>query len=595
MKSTLQRCLLSLKRTAAKLSGLLKRAEVSIGLWLTRLAQPSSRPTRHGWQERVGALKQSVAMLLLSLFRRRLLLYSVLALAAFALLVVTLRSTSPARAESTFYEVKRGACLISMVEGGSIEAVNEEVIRNEVDGTLRIIFIVKEGASVKKGDLLVEFDSAVAMDEANAQQIVVERAQFAHLAAEQQLQIQKSTVDSEIITAQIRLEFAKSDLDKYIKGEAQQARRNAQIEITNVLEMLQIAEERLGWTEDLYKKNFETKGNLDKDRLAVSQNRLKLEQTRQALWMFETFDMPKRKRELEAAFEEAKESLERVKRQGENKLAQGKADVQTQKSTLELNKAKLARNMKTLQAMKIYAPQDGLVVYAGGVDRRYSTETVIEEGAMVRKRQEIIKLPDVSEMKLTVKVHESHVNQVRPGQAAYIVLDALPDKRFRGHVNWIAPLPDSSSLRGDPNLKVYLTEVRITDPLPNVKPGVSARAEIVVTNLENALTVPIQAVTTRMGQQVVFLAESPTKPVPVSLGLFNTKLIEITSGVKEGDRVLLSPPFGVEKNLGGAIIAVGDTLPPPAAKLQPPPVETERPQREKSAKRRKNSAESAPE
>src|SRR5258705_7537009 len=101
-------------------------------------------------------------------------------------------------------------------------------------------------------------------------------------------------------------------------------------------------------------------------------------------------------------------------------------------------------------------------------------------------------------MKLTLKVHESRVNQVRPGQAAYIVLDALPDKRFRGHVNWIAPLPDSSSLRGDPNLKVYLTEVRITDPLPNVKPGVSARAEIVVTNLENALTVPIQAVTTRM-------------------------------------------------------------------------------------------------
>jgi HlyD family secretion protein len=187
---------------------------------------------------------------------------------------------------------------------------------------------------------------------------------------------------------------------------------------------------------------------------------------------------------------------------------------------------------------------------------------MIEEGAVVRNRQEIIKLPDVSEMKLRVKIHESHINQLRLEQPAFVVLDSMPDQRFRGKVNKVAPLPDSQSRYGNPDLKVYATEILITDKLPNVKPGVSARAEIIITNLTDTLSVPIQAVTTRKGKQVVFLASAPQEPVPVTVGLFNTKFIEICSGLKAGDPVLLAPPFDTkEKDLGGAIIADEETLP----------------------------------
>jgi len=75
------------------------------------------------------------------------------------------------------------------------------------------------------------------------------------------------------------------------------------------------------------------------------------------------------------------------------------------------------------------------------------------------------------------------------------------------------------------------------------------------------LTVPIQAVATRKGQQVVFLASAPQRPVPVSVGMYNAKFIEITTGFEEGDRVLLAPPFEEEKDLSGAVIAEGETLP----------------------------------
>src|SRR6185503_13087636 len=129
-------------------------------------------------------------------------------------------------------------------------------------------------------------------------------------------------------------------------------------------------------------------------------------------------------------------------------------------------------------------------------------ESLIEGGATVRNRQELIKLPDLSRMKVTVKVHESHVNMVRPGLPAFVILDSNPDQRYAGTVEKVAPLPDTQSRFGNPNLKVYNTEIYLNETLANIKPGVSAKAEIVITNIADAISVPVQAITTFRGKQV---------------------------------------------------------------------------------------------
>jgi HlyD family secretion protein len=390
----------------------------------------------------------------------------------------------------------------------------------------------------------------------NQQLIAYEKARFALIQAKETLAIQKSVVDSEVSAAELKLEFAKRDLQKYLEGEARQLKRNLEIEITTVQENLAVAKDRFDWSKKLHAKGFETKSNLDKDQLAVTQYSLKLEQATNALAMFDVFDFPKQKRLLESAGEEANKELARVKLQGEGKLNQYEADVKTQDSTVELNRMKLERDQKNLAGCKIHAPQDGLVVYAMG-NNRFSSDSLIEEGATIRNRQELIKLPDVSEMKLAIKIHESHINMVRQGLGAYVVLDSMPEQRFRGVIRRVSLLPDSSSRWGNPNLKVYATEILLTDKLPpDVKPGVSARAEIIVTNMHDVLTVPLQSVTTRQGKQVTYVKDgSDTRSVPVDVGMYNTKLIQIVSGLKEGDLVSLAPPMdSQEKDLSGAIL-----------------------------------------
>jgi HlyD family secretion protein len=480
----------------------------------------------------------------------------VVAVIAFAL------KPNKVQASSGLYNVKKGDFLISVVEGGTLQAVNEVVIRNEVEGTARVIFIVPEGSYVKKGDLLVELDSASAQDQVNQQLIAVEKAQFAFIQAEEQLAIQKSVVESEVRAAELKTNFAMLDLDKFIKGEREQDLTKARNEITTIQEKLAIEREKAKWSEKLEKQGFETKANLDRDMLTVKQTELSFQMATNALWMLENFDLPKKQQTYESAVREAVEELTRVRHQGSRKIAQYEADVRTQKITLDLSRSKLERDQRNLAAAKIYAPQDGLVVYSVS-ENRFSNESLIEEGATVRNRQTLIKLPDVAEMKLTVKIHESHINMVSQGQPAFIVLDSMPDQRFRGYVSKVGLLPDTTSRWGNPNLKVYATEILITDKLPDIKPGVSARAEIIVTNLQNVISVPLQAVTTRQGQPVVYVANGEdARPIPVKVGLYNTKFIEITSGLNEGQNILLAPPLDTQqKDLGGAIIAEGEEIP----------------------------------
>ncbi|HAV65384.1 MAG TPA: hypothetical protein DCY13_23790 [Verrucomicrobiales bacterium] len=497
-----------------------------------------------------------------ALIRQRPLIFSIVAVVVVTLAGLLLFSGGDKDSATAYYEVKRSNFLISIVEGGNLEAVKEVSIRSQVEGTARVISIVPEGTYVKEGDLLVELDSGTAQDQLNQQEIATEKARLGFIQAQEQLAIQRSQTNSDITAAMINLELAKIDLEKFKEGELAQQRRQLELDVDTFNEQMTVDFERYHFSTNLLAAGFETKAKADADRLTWLRTKKNLQQATNALWMFETFDQNKLLTEYQSKVDEAQQEMARVVAQSRAKIAQFEADVLTQERTLKLNQDKLERDRKNLEGCRILAPSSGLVVYPIS-ESRFSQESMIEEGATVRYRQEMIKLPDTSTMKLTIKVHESHVGKIRAGQTAYVVLDPMPDQRFVGTVSRVALLPNNSDRWSNPNLKVYNTEILIADTLPDtVKPGVSAKAEVIITNLLDVLTVPVQAVTTLKGQSVVYLAGSTPKAVPVEVGMFNTKFIQVISGIEEGDRVLLSPPLDSQANdLEGNILQEGDTIP----------------------------------
>jgi HlyD family secretion protein len=486
---------------------------------------------------------------------RRPLLLIVVSILVVAALYFVLRPAKNNGSATAYYEVKRGDFTVSVVEGGTLAAVSEVSIRNEVEGTSRIISIVPEGSYVKKGDLLVELDSAQAQDQVNQQLINYEKAKFAVEQAKAQLEIAKSATNSDFMTADLKVKFARIDERKYKEGQRAVDLVEATNKLIQVLAQLKVNEDSYSNSVTLAEKGYETRQKVDGDYLSVLNNRNSLTVASNGIWILKEFDVPKLTDKYESDVRQAQQELERVVSQNKRKMAQYEADLDSQENTLALSKSKLDRDQKNLGASKIYAPQEGLVVYQIS-ENRFSSESLIEGGAVVRNRQELIKLPDLSRMKVTVKIHESHVNMIRPGLPAFVTLDSMPDTRFAGIVEKVAPLPDNQARWGNPNLKVYNTDIYVTDPLPNVKPGVSAKAEIIITNIASTLFVPIQAITTLKGKQVAYVTTgAKQEPRSVEAGLFNTKFIEVTQGLKEGDRVLLSPPFDMQdKDLDGSVL-----------------------------------------
>ena len=216
----------------------------------------------------------------------------------------------------------------------------------------------------------------------------------------------------------------------------------------------------------------------------------------------------------------------------------------------------------------------------------YGTPGVLEEGLMVRQRQELIRLPDVSKMLAEIKIEEARVAQVKAGMTAYIEVRNIPHHRFKGTVRRIAFLPDAQASWLNPDKKVFPTDILVEEELPILKPGVSANVEVIITNLTKVLSVPIQTVARLNGESVCFIKKGArVTPVPVTTGWFNDAFIEITSGLKEGDLVLLAPISDEEEepdemeNVETNQPAASTTPPPARQPTEEPSAETRRFQR----------------
>ena len=160
------------------------------------------------------------------------------------------------------------------------------------------------------------------------------------------------------------------------------------------------------------------------------------------------------------------------------------------------------------------------------------------------ERQELIYLPIDSSTMAEVSVHETSLAKVRIGQPAIVTVETLPGKKFLGTVAMVAPLPDSAGMFLNPDLKVFKTQINLETDDSALRPGTTCRTEIIVEKYDDAVYVPVQAVTRVAGDTMVYLPKGDSVvPRRVEIGMDNNRMIRIISGLKEGEVVLLDPPL----------------------------------------------------
>ena len=110
----------------------------------------------------------------------------------------------------------------------------------------------------------------------------------------------------------------------------------------------------------------------------------------------------------------------------------------------------------------------------------------------------LLVIADLGTMEAWVEVDETEVVNVALGQPAKITIDAFPDSTFTGHVTEIGNSPIRTQHRRQPaRPSTSRSRSPWTDSLPNIRPGLSAKAEITVAERPDALSVPLGAVTVR--------------------------------------------------------------------------------------------------
>jgi HlyD family secretion protein len=266
-------------------------------------------------------------------------------------------------------------------------------------------------------------------------------------------------------------------------------------------------------------------------------------------------------------------ALEREERKGAANVVQAEADLRAKELEYNRQREKMKKMEDQLAKTKIYAPQDGMVVYAtssgggrrGGFDRREPMDIGVE----VTERQDLINLPTADAMKATVDIHETSLEKVRIGLPAVITIDALGGKKFLGRVERIAPLPDARSMWANPDLKIYPTDIYLEDNDPSLRTGLSCKAEIIIAQYEDAVYIPVQAVLRIAGQPSVFVVNNDGSYTErnVEIGLDDNNMIRIVSGLEEGEIVLMTPPLRAATLEPGTKIS-GIELPEGAGALQ---------------------------
>lgn len=162
------------------------------------------------------------------------------------------------------------------------------------------------------------------------------------------------------------------------------------------------------------------------------------------------------------------------------------------------------------------------------------SESQIKVGDMAQPGQVLFMVGDQAELQIEAEVDEEDIPKVAARQEALIRADAFPGRALSGTVGRITPY-------GDPVGRTYRVYLSLPEDTPLIS-GMTTEINIVVRREENALLVPVSALS---GRSVWIVSEGRARRMDVELGTVGQDSAEILSGLAEDSRVIANPPSGL--------------------------------------------------
>ncbi len=323
-------------------------------------------------------------------------------------------------------------------------------------------------------------------------------------------------------------------------------------------------------------------------RQSIETARVQLEQAQQTL---------KRQADLWSRQLTTRETLEKAEndvKAAASGLQEREKQAAAQESRIRQERAAFESAQYDLSKVRIESPIDGIVTR-----RNIQEGETAVVGTMNNAGTVLLTLADMSIIQAEIEVDETNVPHVQAGQRATIMIDAIPDRSFAGHVTDIGNSPiqsSSASAQAGTQATNFKVVVVLDDAVPPaLRPGFTCTADITTATRQGVAAVPIPAVAVRelvydaYGQVVreppaddgrsgnaTGVAAAELKPgqtrketegvflvrdgraafAPVKVGIAGDKYFEVLSGLKPGDSVITGPYNSVRAMKDGDRVTV---------------------------------------
>jgi len=513
-----------------------------------------------------------------------------------------------AKAEAPPVTVVRTDLKVQVVETGTLNANNVVELKSLVSGRLKALY-VDEGDRVKAGQLVAIIDpreTQLAVDQTRSQadgaRNAAERAQIEMeqrrlsarsdlssanarlLQAQEESKAQPELTRAAIAQARTALASAERERERLLQSAEPNQRFAAQSTIDEAKSNVANTEAELSRDKALLAKGYVSQKQVEDDQLQVELSHTRLQSSKDnydsltAGFSHEIAKADQSIKQMQAALDTAVANSiqDRIKREAyrsavadRDKSIVGLRDVDAMKKGIQQNWATvrqlgsaLADGERNLGETELRSPIDGLV-----------TKKDIRVGELVTSisgfssGSPIVRIEDRQAMKVQLDVNEIDAARMQIGMPVDVTVDALPDTPLHGAVSKIAPssiavesadVSGSSSATATADTVVkYKVEVRLKNPPPSVRSGMSSKCSFILAERDKVLNVPLEFVGhDAKGDYVTVDTGKAPKGKPaigerhaVVTGLRTATNIEVKSGVHEGDK-LLRPDYSGPKRAG---------------------------------------------
>jgi len=404
------------------------------------------------------------------------------------------------------HTVKRGTLPVTMIEQGALESFNSTQVKCRVRGDSTINWVIKNGTWVEAGDELVTLENKA------IEEYLHERTKYAHLSKDAAIGFRaEATVTGLAIS-------------KYLEGDFRTRKLKFQKDLAFARQSLHTANNMLDYARRMHALGYQSELRVEQSELSLQNAQIDLEITETNLDVLERFEKEKELLRLKGEWESAKAA------------ANGHEEV------LAMDGERMALAQKEITRCVIKAPKSGLVIYPSTAQWKDTPD--IAEGETVHSDQVLLLMPDLAKMQVRFGIHESAIDQVKPGMHVTV---RLPNRTLSGTVSSVASVAQPSGWWTG-NIVKYDALIELPSA-EGLKPGMTAEIEVTVARREDVLMIPLSAVEeTDTGDFCwVRTRDGHAHRRPLTLGDRNAEFIAVDSGVEEGDEVFLNPSLTVKQ------------------------------------------------